>query len=107
MKKSFKKQIETDIIERQEEIRDLDEGEDKANAEENLANKLKAYAELIKAKGEIWKAIGLGISGVAALAGVGVEVYKVVEKLRLSNKIVDKEVNLMEQYQRTNVDTKF
>ncbi len=104
--KSFRKQMETDLIERSSEIKEMDEGEDKANAEKNFADRLKAYAETQRAKGEIGRAIATGLGSVAALGMFFVELFKAINKNRTNEKIINHQVNLMENWEKNTFDNK-
>ena len=70
----------------------------KANSEQ-----MKALAEYKKAvtdkKFEIVKVVGLLLAGIAALADAGSTWYDRRNKKIANNKILDKEINLMERYE--------
>lgn len=97
----WKREMETDILERSKEIKDLEEGEDKANAEKNLAERLKAWAEYKRANGEMIKGLAMLITGAAALGTFCVDLYKARTNKDIRNKIVDNEVNLVGNWEKT------
>ena len=105
-KLNWRKKTEEYISERTDEIKDFEEGEERDNAEKDLTERMRAYAEYLRAKGEIFKAIAMGVTGIAALGTFGVELYKAVTKNRTNEKILDNQINLMEQYEKNTFNNK-
>ena len=108
--KNLKDEISKSILEDEERIRDITDEKEKFLANKGMTEKVKSVAELEKAdserKSNFAKAMAAIVGAAATVGTFLVELYKARNKDKTNQKILDNQINIMEQYERNVFDNR-